>query len=151
MRISGTLAAARGLVEAGQYLVAWRAFDEATVRTYAQTIGDFNPIHLDRDYVKQHTKYPGPVVHGMLCASMFSAMFAQRLPGSVYREQNLSFYQPVCVGEQVCARIEVVQVKQTSKLSIVSCNTTVRLVDSDALAVSGDAKVILLDSAAPVP
>ena len=145
MKLSGTLGAARRLVEVGQELVAFRSFDARTVRAFADTIGDFNPIHLDADYVSKRTNYPRPLVHGMLCASMFSAMFAQRLPGSIYREQSLLFHNPVCIDQQVCARIEVINVKHTSKLTIVSCDTSIRLVEQEDLAVTGKAKVVVLE------
>lgn len=81
---------------------------DAAVRAFAAATGDTNPIHLDeasaaRSFFKRR------VAHGMLAASLVSAVLGTRLPGpgSVYLSQTLDFKRPVYIGETITAFAEV--------------------------------------------
>lgn len=50
------------------------------VDLFASLTGDFNPLHVNKDYAKT-TPFQKPVVHGMLSASFISALIGTRLPG----------------------------------------------------------------------
>uniref|UniRef100_A0A7S3V2K7 MaoC-like domain-containing protein n=1 Tax=Aplanochytrium stocchinoi TaxID=215587 RepID=A0A7S3V2K7_9STRA len=97
--VGGNLAIKGSLAKAGQYLLASRVFTSDLVRNFAELSLDYNPIHLDADSAREANGYEKPIVHGMLYSSMFSAMFATKLPGSIYRSQTLSFHAPVYIGE----------------------------------------------------
>ena len=71
--------------------------------------GDRNPIHTDADYARRFG-FADRLVHGMLCGSFFSRIFATNLPGAgaVYVEQDLKFVGPVYSGAEVIAKVVVV-------------------------------------------
>lgn len=91
-----------------------KVFTRDDVRQFAELSTDRNPVHLDPDYARANTPFDGCIVHGMLVASLFSALLGTRLPGvgTVYLGQQLTFKGPVQVGEEVEARVEIIHVRE---------------------------------------
>jgi len=89
---------------------------EDDVISYAQLSGDVNPVHLDDNYAK-NSRFSKKIVHGLLSAGLFSAIFGTKLPGSgcVYVSQYLNFKRPVYIGDTVLATVTVLEVNQKSK------------------------------------
>ena len=85
-----------------------RAFTQADVEAFARVSGDQNPAHLDEDYAKG-TMFGTRIVHGMLSASLFSALLGTRLPGlgTIYLGQTLQFRKPVHFDEPITATVTV--------------------------------------------
>ena len=83
------------------------------VRAFAEVTGDRNPIHLDEEYAKG-TRFGRRVAHGMLGASLISAVLANELPGrgTVYLSQTLKFTAPSFLGDTVTARVVVKHVRE---------------------------------------
>lgn len=91
-----------------------KAFTAEEVRRYAEISTDTNPVHLDPEFARANTRFGGCIVHGMLVASLFSALLGMRLPGmgTIYLGQNLTFKGPVLVGEEVTATVEILKVRE---------------------------------------
>ncbi len=89
-----------------------KVFTEEDVIQYSEISTDTNPIHLDESYASS-TVFGKRIVHGMLVASMFSALIGVELPGegSIYLGQSLSFKAPVSIGDQVTASVEIVGIR----------------------------------------
>ena len=89
-----------------------KVFTEEMVVQYSKISMDTNPIHLDESYASS-TIFGNRIVHGMLVASMFSALIGVELPGkgSIYLGQSLSFKAPVSIGDQVTASVEIVGIR----------------------------------------
>lgn len=85
-----------------------RTITDEDVRAFAELTGDHNPVHLDEEYAKG-TRFGRPIAHGMLGASLISALLANELPGrgAVYLSQTLRFTAPVFPGDAVTARVVV--------------------------------------------
>jgi 3-hydroxybutyryl-CoA dehydratase len=83
------------------------------VRAFAELTGDRNPVHLDDEYAAQ-TRFGRRIAHGMLGASLISAVLANELPGrgTVYLSQTLKFNAPVFPGDTVTARVTVKSVRE---------------------------------------
>ena len=90
-----------------------KVFAEEDVIRYSEISADTNPIHLDESYAAS-TVFGNRIVHGMLVASMFSALIGVELPGqgSIYLGQSLNFKAPVFVGDQVTASVEIVGIRE---------------------------------------
>ncbi|MBI2954890.1 MAG: MaoC family dehydratase [Chloroflexi bacterium] len=84
---------------------------EADVRAFAEITTDTNPVHLDAMYASK-TIFRERVAHGMLVASLISAVVGTRLPGlgTIYLSQNLEFKAPVKLGDTIEAEVEVLEV-----------------------------------------
>lgn len=109
------------------------------VEMFAEVSGDFNPIHMCEEAGKASI-FKAPIAHGMLSASLFSAIIGERLPGhgTVYLGQNLRFRAPVKVGEEVTATVSVASVNREKKRVELSCEARV----GDTLVITGDATVL---------
>jgi acyl dehydratase len=83
------------------------------VRAFAELTGDRNPVHLDEEYAAS-TRFGRRIAHGMLGASLISAVLANELPGrgTVYLSQALRFTAPVFLGDTVTARVVVKHVRE---------------------------------------
>jgi 3-hydroxybutyryl-CoA dehydratase len=83
------------------------------IRAFAELTGDFNPVHTDDEYART-TRFGRRIAHGMLGASLVSAVLANELPGrgSVYLSQTLRFTSPVYPGDTVTARATVRHVRE---------------------------------------
>ena len=82
----------------GHYAQITTSFQQKDLNLFAQLSGDDNPIHLDLNYCQQKTKFHAPICHGILVSSLFSTLFGQLIPGSIYLEQNIQFLKPVYVN-----------------------------------------------------
>ena len=88
----------------GMRAIISRTITETDLRNFSGVSGDTNPMHLNEEYAKQ-TVFKGIIVHGMLTASLISAIIGTKLPGPgcIYMGQTLKFLAPVYVGETVYA------------------------------------------------
>lgn len=112
---------------------------DADVRTFAAISGDENPIHLDETFAAD-TQFGKRIVHGMLSASLISAVLANDLPGhgSIYLGQTLKFKAPVFIGDEISARVTVTSVREgrpIAKLETVCTN------QRDEIVIEGEATV----------
>jgi len=98
-------------IEPGMKASLSRTFGEEEVETFARITGDANPAHLDEEFAAT-TVFGRRVVHGMLTASLISAVLGTRLPGkgAIYVSQSIQFRAPVFIGDTVTAEVEVTSV-----------------------------------------
>jgi acyl dehydratase len=125
-----------------------RTLTEDELVLFAAVSGDVNPVHLDPEYAAT-TVYQERIAHGMWSGSLVSAALATVLPGpgSIYREQSLSFKRPVRLGDTVTVNLKVSR-KARQNLVFFSCD--VRNQNGEQIAV-GDAKVIAPTQKMSVP
>jgi 3-hydroxybutyryl-CoA dehydratase len=99
--------------KAGDSAEVSKTISEEDVRAFAELTGDRNPVHLDEEYAAT-TRFGRRIAHGMLGASLVSAVLANELPGrgSVYLSQTLRFTAPVFLGDTVTARVTVKHVRE---------------------------------------
>jgi acyl dehydratase len=112
---------------------------EADIRRFAEVSGDFNPIHLDEEFASQ-TRFGQRIAHGMLSASLISAVLANDLPGqgSIYLGQTLQFVAPVFIGDEVTARVTVIAVRETKPIATLE---TVCVNQRNEVVIKGEATV----------
>ena len=81
-----------------------RTITDTDLRNFSGVSGDTNPMHLNEEFAKS-TIFKGTIVHGMLTASLISAVIGTKLPGPgcIYMNQTLKFLAPVRVGDTVYA------------------------------------------------
>ena len=94
-----------------------RVSDEL-IRNFAELSGDRNPIHLDEGFA-QKSRFGRRIAHGMIPASLISAVIGNSLPGpgTIYLGQTLQFLAPVFVDEAVTARVTVTAIKESKPIA----------------------------------
>jgi len=100
----------------GMTAVISKTVTDADVALFAGVSMDTNPLHLDEEFARS-TRFGGRIAHGMLGASLISAVIGTRLPGpgAVYVAQTLRFRAPVRVGDTLRARVTVTALKPEKK------------------------------------
>ena len=90
-----------------------RRIEQADIDAFADVTGDHNPVHVDEEFAKT-TRFGQRIAHGMLTASLISAVLANKLPGegSVYLGQTLQFVAPVFAGDEITARVVIKELRE---------------------------------------
>lgn len=110
----------------GQSESLMRTVMERDVSLFADLSGDANPIHLCDRYAA-NTKFGQRIAHGMLTASLISALLGTKLPGpgAVYLSQTLTFLAPVKIGDVVIARVEIAELVVERRRARLFCECVV--------------------------
>lgn len=109
---------------------------EEDIRKFAELTGDFNPLHVDKEYAKK-TEFKGNIAHGMLAASLFSTLLGMYCPGrkNIYLSQTLNFRKPVKPNSLLKIKGEITGKTESLKLltikTSISCGGEV-LIDGEA-------------------
>lgn len=92
-------------LETGMSASLTKSFSEQDIEMYARLSTDDNPLHMDEAFAVR-TRAGGRIVHGMMTASLISAIIGTRLPGPgcLWMGWEMRFLAPVRIGEAVCAR-----------------------------------------------
>ena len=116
---------------------------EEMVNDFAKLSGDYNPLHMNKEYAAS-TSFKKRVVHGMLLASFLSRMDGMYLPGkhALYFSQSLNFVNPCFVGEKITVEGEVIDKSLTTK--IIKLKTRVTNEQGKVL-VHGESRVLVRD------
>jgi len=80
---------------------------EVDIEGYASISGDYNPVHLDSLYARDHG-YKDKIAHGMLSmGKVWSVLSYHLLSNSEWPEKyELKFLSPVYVGDIVTLNVE---------------------------------------------
>ena len=92
----------------GEEAILKKKISQQDILKFAEITEDRNPIHLDEQYASR-TFFKKRIAHGMLSASLISAVLGTKLPGSgsIYLDQNLKFIKPVYPGDEITAIVRV--------------------------------------------
>jgi 3-hydroxybutyryl-CoA dehydratase len=117
-----------------------KTIEQEDIDAFARVTGDHNPVHVDEEFAKT-TRFGKRIAHGMLTASLISAVLANELPGegSVYLGQTLQFVAPVFPGDEITARVTVKEMREDKpivKLETVCVN------QRDEVVIRGEATVL---------
>ena len=118
-----------------------KKLEQSDVDAFARVTGDHNPVHVDEEFAKT-TPFGKRIAHGMLTASLISAVLANKLPGegSVYLGQTLQFVAPVFPGDEITARVVIKAIREDKpivKLETICVN------QRDEVVIRGEATVLL--------
>ncbi|MEI6729878.1 MAG: MaoC family dehydratase [Pseudomonadota bacterium] len=114
-----------------------RTITETDLRNFSGVSGDTNPMHLNEEYAAR-TPFGGCIVHGMLTASLISAVIGTKLPGPgcIYLSQNLKFMAPVRVGDTVYAVATISELIPEKKRAIMKTqclSKNIVVIDGEAI------------------
>lgn len=109
----------------GQAASVCRTVTAEDVAAFAQLSGDYNALHLDREFAAR-TEFARPVAHGFLHASLLSTLIGMKLPGSgaLYLSQTIEFSAPVFVGDSLEATATIDKIDRETR--VVDLSTVIR-------------------------
>jgi 3-hydroxybutyryl-CoA dehydratase len=131
-------------IQVGMTATFAKTITEADIVFFAGVSGDINAVHLNEEYAAT-TPFKGRIAHGMLSASLISAVLANRMPGpgTIYLDQRLKFLAPVRAGETVHAKVRVLEIDVNRCRVVLETTCSVK----GAVVIEGEAQV-KIDSAA---
>jgi acyl dehydratase len=97
-------------VQVGDSHTITRQITARDIETFADLVGDHNPIHLDETHAAT-TRFGRRIAHGMISAGLISAAIANGWPGAIYLSQTLEFRAPVFLDDTVTAKVTVTAVR----------------------------------------
>ena len=111
------------------------------IEAFARLSGDRNPAHFD-DAFARRIGFDGHIAHGVITASLLSAVLGMDLPGpgSVFLEQRVRFLKPVYPGDTIRAALEVVRVRDDKPIITLAALVT----NQDGIRVAEGELVVLL-------
>ena len=126
-------------LEIGMSRMLERHITQNDILLFSQVSGDENPVHLDEEYAQQ-TIFGERIAHGMLTASLISAVIAEQLPGhgTVYLSQTLKFIRPVLPGQVVITSVIVSHIEYSNRRVTLDCECKV----DEKVVLAGEAIVL---------
>ena len=116
-----------------------RTITEDDIDLFAHVSTGKNPIHIDERYAAL-TPFGGRVEHGIMVASMISAVLGNDLPGhgSIYLGQTLKFLAPVRIGDTITVTVEVISLREDKHIVTLRTDCTNQ---EGALVLTGEATI----------
>ena len=126
-------------LEIGMSRMLKRKITQNDILLFSKVSGDENPVHLDEEYAQQ-TIFGRRIAHGMLTASLISAVIAEQLPGhgTVYLSQTLNFVRPVLPGQFVTTTVLVTHIEYSNRRVTLNCECKV----AEKIVLAGEALVL---------
>ena len=127
-------------IKLGDSAFITKTITKEDVEEFAKLSLDINPIHLDQEYGKSSI-FKDNIVHGMLVASLISAVIGNDLPGhgTIYLGQDLKFMKPVYIGDTCTATVTVIEKKDEKDIIIL--DTVVSAGNDENVVIKGQAVV----------
>lgn len=103
---------------------------DAHFQFFAGLTGDFNPLHMDEQYIEEQTDFEGRVAHGML-VTLFTVLGASTLSPNThdsmvaFLNQSSTFLEPVYVGDTIHPELELVAKQDKGDKGIVTFESRV--------------------------
>ncbi len=128
-------------VQVGDTATRTLTVTDAIVRTFAEVSGDTNPLHLDDAYAAT-TRFGKRIAHGMIAASVISAILGNDLPGqgTIYLSQELKFRAPVFIDDTITATVAVTAYRDDKRIATLRTTCTNQagetIMDGDAVVIA---------------
>ena len=117
-----------------------KTITESDIILFSAISGDTNPLHSNAEFASS-TRFKGRIAHGMLTASLISAVIGTKLPGpgSIYLSQSLRFKAPVRIGNTATAAVTITKLIPEKK--IVELKTICKV--SKNIVLDGEATILV--------
>jgi acyl dehydratase len=90
-----------------------RKVTEADIEECAKLTQDWNPLHMDETFAKEH-RFGKRIAHGILSLGLISAVLGNKLPGpgTIILNMDLKFMAPVFIDDTIYVEVEIVEIKE---------------------------------------
>jgi 3-hydroxybutyryl-CoA dehydratase len=86
-----------------------RRVDDGDVASFVDAVGDYNPVHADREYAAT-TMFKEPIAPGIWTAGLISSYRDPAARRAPFISPRISSSSPVLFSDVITARVEVVEV-----------------------------------------
>jgi len=120
-----------------------REITEKMVDDFAALSGDYNPVHMDEAFCREHGMETR-VAHGMLVLSLVSTLIGMYLPGrgAVWLSQSFDFVNPARIGDTLAVSGKITGASSDNLLGRPVYTIAVKVVNQNMdLIVRGKCKV----------
>jgi 3-hydroxybutyryl-CoA dehydratase len=128
------------------FTTARRTITEADIVAFAGVSGDFNPLHTDEMFVREHTHFDGRIAHGPLIHGLSYGLASVRDDWQILAlaECQRRFLAPVYPGDTVWGEYEVVEVRASKSRPLTGFVTLAVTMRSDRSAAVQKGKDVLM-------
>lgn len=108
----------KDIEEGSVFSSAGRTITETDIVNFAGLSGDFNPLHMDEEWVRANTKFPGRIAHGLLVQSIGEGLNCSELSNWKilgFLETQRKMLLPVLPGDRISQRYTVTSKRPSSK------------------------------------
>jgi acyl dehydratase len=126
------------VAEVGESASRTRTVTARDIELFSEMTGDRNPLHYDEELAAR-SRFGGLIVQGGVTSGLLNALVAEDLPGpgSVFLHVDWSFRAPVRPGDQITAKVEVLEARAdkpiTKLLTTITNQDGVVVLDGTAL------------------
>lgn len=137
-------------IEIGHRMVTrGRTITEADIVNFAALTGDYNPMHTDAEYMKEHM-LGQRVAHGMLTLSyavglIYQLGFMERTV-LAFRGLDMKFSLPVFIGDTVHADMVVTEKKEARRLGGGIITAEIKIINQGGKSVQSGTMTLLMAS-----
>ncbi len=137
-------------IETGQTMVTrGRTVTEADIVQFAALTGDYNPMHTNVEYMKDHPMKQR-VAHGMLTLSyavgqLYQLGFMERTV-LAFRGLEMKFSLPVFIGDTIHVRLTIAEKKEMKRLGGGIITAEIRILNQEGKTVQSGSMELLLAS-----
>ncbi|WJX59192.1 hypothetical protein P8452_44549 [Trifolium repens] len=129
------------VLKPGDVLKKTRVFTEEDVLQYSKVSHHNNPLHTDTAAAR-NVGFEGPLVHGMLVASLFPHIISAHFPAAVYVSQTLNFKLPVYIGDQIVGEVQATNLRENKNRYLAKFKTRC-FKNGEILVIEGEALALL--------
>jgi len=130
-------------IHVGAQATLRKKFTVGDIDAFARLSGDFNPLHVDDEFISR-TRFHRRVVHGILLAASVSSLVGMHLPGpgALWLEQNFEFLVPVLVDDEVEFQLQVQHKSEATRTIVIHVESKNQ---QGILVMKGQGKVMVLE------
>ena len=120
------------LAPGAEFRSAGRTVTESDIMAFAGVSGDFNRLHTDEPWVREHTPFEGRIAHGLLVLAISSGLATPGLDDVeiiAYLEETRRFTGPTYPGDTIHVRCRIDDVRPSGSrptMGVVSLEVEVR-------------------------
>ncbi len=131
------------------YRTRGRTINEADIMQFAALTGDYNPMHTDAEYMKNHMMGQR-VAHGMLTLSyavgqIYQLGFMERTV-LAFRGLEMKFSLPVFISDTLHSEVTITETKPMPRLGGGNVIAEVKIINQDGKTVQSGSMTLLIAS-----
>lgn len=117
-----------------------KSVNTKNIHLYADVSGDFNPIHIDKEF-GEASQFGSNIAHGMMVASLISELMTGNFGYAWYSSgtMKIRFRSPVLPNDHITVAGEITKIDDSTERKV-TCSVSIKR-QNDEVAISGTTTV----------